>query len=305
MGAWIRICEVEKMSDKNKGIILLLISAFGFSVMAAFVKLSGDLPSIQKTLFRNAVSAVISFGFVLYYKERFFGKRENQKYLLLRSSLGTMGIVFYFYAIDHLVLSDADMLNKLSPFFTIIFAAVFLKEKPMRYQIMAVIVAFVGTLFIIKPQFSIDVVPYMIGLLSAVFAAGAYTVLRVLGEKEKYYTVVFYFSFFSTVVLLPFVILFYEPMTTRQLVYLLLAGTLATVGQFGITLAYKYAPAKEISIFFYSTVVFAAVFSIVVFNQVPDLLSVVGYVIIFSALAYMFVKNNQLAKQAVSTKNNR
>lgn len=286
------------MSDKNKGIILLLISALGFSVMAAFVKLSGDLPSIQKTLFRNAVSAVISLGFVLYYKERFFGKRENQKYLLLRSTLGTLGIVFYFYAIDHLVLSDADMLNKLSPFFTIIFAALFLKEKPMRYQIAAVVVAFAGTMFIIKPQFSVEVVPYLAGMLSAVFAAGAYTVLRVLGDKEKYYTVVFYFSFFSTVVLLPFVILFYEPMTTRQFVYLLLAGTFATVGQFGITLAYKFAPAKEISIFFYSTVVFAAIISIVLFNQAPDLLSVVGYIIIFSALAYMFVKNNAMEKQA-------
>ncbi|MBO8157033.1 MAG: DMT family transporter [Bacillaceae bacterium] len=286
------------MSDKNKGIILLLISALGFSVMAAFVKLSGDLPSIQKTLFRNAVSAVISLGFVLYYKERFFGKRENQKYLLLRSTLGTLGIVFYFYAIDHLVLSDADMLNKLSPFFTIIFAALFLKEKPMRYQIAAVVVAFAGTMFIIKPQFSVEVVPYLAGMLSAVFAAGAYTVLRVLGDKEKYFTVVFYFSFFSTVVLLPFVILFYEPMTTRQFVYLLLAGTFATVGQFGITLAYKFAPAKEISIFFYSTVVFAAIISIVLFNQAPDLLSVVGYIIIFSALAYMFVKNNAMEKQA-------
>ncbi|WAA13352.1 DMT family transporter [Fervidibacillus halotolerans] len=281
------------MSDKRKGILLLLISAFGFSVMAAFVKLSGDLPSIQKTLFRNAVSAVISFGFVLHYKERLFGKWENQKYLLLRSFLGTLGIVFYFYAIDALVLSDAEMLNKLSPFFTIIFSAIFLKEKPMKFQIVSIVIAFIGTLFIIKPQFSIEVIPYLLGLFSAVFAAGAYTVLRVLGNKEKSYTVVFYFSFFSTVTLLPFVIAFYEPMTLKQFVYLLLAGTFATVGQFGITLAYKFAPAKEISIFFYSTVLFAAIISVFVFQQAPDGFSILGYIIIFSALSYMYVKNKQ------------
>ncbi|WAA10989.1 DMT family transporter [Fervidibacillus albus] len=289
------------MSDKKKGIILLLISAFGFSVMAAFVKLSGDLPSIQKTLFRNAVSAVISYGFVFHYKERLFGKWENQKYLLLRSFLGTLGIVFYFYAIDALILSDAEMLNKLSPFFTIIFSAIFLKEKPMKFQVVAIIIAFIGTLFIIKPQFSVEVLPYLLGLASAVFAAGAYTVLRVLGNKEKSYTVVFYFSFFSTVTLLPFVIAFYEPMTTIQLVYLLLAGTFATVGQFGITLAYKFAPAKEISIFFYSTVLYAAIISVFVFQQTPDLFSVVGYVIIFSALSYMYVKNNRQAKNGNET----
>jgi drug/metabolite transporter (DMT)-like permease len=281
------------MTNRNKGILLLLVSSFGFAMMAAFVKLSGDLPTVQKTLFRNLISAIISFGFVMYYKERLFGKKENQKILLLRSALGTLGILFFFYAIDELVLSDADMLNKLSPFLTIIFSAIFLKEKARSFQIMAIIIAFLGTLLIIKPQFSVDVIPYLAGILSAVFAAGAYTVLRVLGQKEKFYTVVFYFSFFSTVVLLPFVIMFYEPMETEQLIYLILAGIFATLGQFGITIAYKYAPAKEISIFFYSTVVYSALISIVLFGQIPDLLSIAGYIIIFAASFYMFMRNKE------------
>ncbi|MFD1019470.1 DMT family transporter [Thalassobacillus hwangdonensis] len=288
------------MKDRNKGIILLLISAFGFSMMAAFVKLSGDVPTVQKTLFRNVVSAIIAFGFVLHFKARLFGKKEHQKYLLTRSALGTVGMVFYFYAIDNLVLSDADMLNKLSPFLTIVFSAIFLKESVRRFQIVAILVAFIGTLFIIKPAFSIDVLPYIIGVLSAVFAAGAYTVLRFLGDKEEFYTIVFYFSFFTTVVLTPFTIMFYEPMSTKQLVYLLLAGCFATMGQFGITMAYKYAPAREISIFFYSTVVYSALISIVLFGQIPDILSVLGYIIIFGASFYMFLKNNRLGKQTVS-----
>ncbi len=289
------------MSDRNKGIILLLLSAFGFSMMAAFVKLSGDVPTIQKTWFRNIVSAFIAFGFVMYHKERLFGKKENQKILLLRSSLGMVGMVLFFYAIDHLVLSDADMLNKLSPFLTIIFSAIFLKERARLFQIVAIIIAFIGTLFIIKPEFSVEIVPYLAGVLSAVFAAGAYTVLRVLGSKEKFYTVVFYFSFFTTVCLLPFVIAFYEPMSKLQWIYLLSAGVFATIGQFGITMAYKYAPAKEISIFFYSTVVYSAFISIILFGQIPDELSIIGYIIIFGASFYMFIKNNKVEKVSSST----
>jgi drug/metabolite transporter (DMT)-like permease len=281
------------MTNRNKGIILLLLSAFGFSMMAALVKLSGDVPTIQKTFFRNFVSAIIAFGFVKYYGERLFGKRENQKLLLLRSSLGAAGIVLFFYAIDHLVLSDADMLNKLSPFLTIIFASIFLKEKARMFQITAIIIAFIGTMFIIKPAFSYETIPYIAGLLSAVFAAGAYTVLRVLGTKEKFYTVVFYFSFFTTMILLPFVLAFYEPMSVKQWVYLLGAGFFATIGQFGITIAYKFAPAKEISIFFYSTVVYSALISIFLFGQIPDMWSIIGYIIIFAASLYMFLKNNR------------
>ncbi|GGE36826.1 membrane protein [Pullulanibacillus camelliae] len=288
------------MSNKNKGILLLLASAFGFAMMAVFVKLSGDLPTVQKTLFRNLVSAVVAFGFVLYHKERVFGRKENQVILILRSTFGTLGILLNFYAIDHLILSDSEMLNKLSPFLLIIFSALFLKEKVKPYQWLCVIVALVGALFIIKPEFSAATIPYAFGFLGSVFAAGAYTFLRVLGNKEKYYTVVFYFSFFATVVLLPFTIYYYEPMSLKQLVYLLLAGVFATIGQFGITLAYKFAPASEISVFFYSTVLYSTILSIVIFKQWPDGYSLIGYACILAALIYMFIRNNQRSKEAAS-----
>src|SRR5699024_10690130 len=101
-------------------------------------------------------------------------------------------------------------------------------------------------------------------------------VLRVLGPREKFYTVVFYFSAFSTVALLPFFIYQYEPMTSSQFVVLILSGIFAAVGQFGLTIAYSYAPAKEISIFFYTTIRFTALLSIMFFKEYPDIYSVFG-----------------------------
>ncbi|HLR65166.1 MAG TPA: DMT family transporter, partial [Pseudogracilibacillus sp.] len=294
------IIQLGDVSLNNivKGIFFMLISAVGFSIMTLFVKMAGELPAVQKTFFRNFVSAIIAFGFVMYYKESLFGKRENQLVLLGRSIFGTLGIVFLFYAIDNLVMSDADMLNKMSPLLVIVFSAIFLKERVMPFQMITIVIAFVGMLFIVKPSFSVDVLPYLIGILSAVFAAAAYTFLRVLGNREKYYTVVFYFSFFSTVVLLPFLIIFYEPMTTVQLTYLLLAGFFATIGQFGITIAYKYAPAKDISIFTYSTVLITTILSFVVFNEGPDIYSGIGYVIILGAMIYMFFKGREVSTKS-------
>lgn len=279
------------MTNRNKGILLLIVSAFGFSLMTLFIKLSGDVPTLQKTIFRNGVSMIISFFLVIHFKESLFGKRENQPLLLLRSTLGAIGIILLFYAIDHLVIADADMLNKMSPFFTILFAAIFLKEHVKPFQLYSIFVAFLGMLFIIKPSFSMDIVPYAAGILSAVFAGGAYTVLRALGNREQFYTIVFYFSAFTTVILLPFVIYIYEPMTLQQTAYLLLGGVFATVGQFGITLAYKLAPAKEISVFNYFTVVFTALLGFAFLSQVPDIYSILGYIIIFGASFYMFLKN--------------
>ena len=291
--------EITK-SNRLKGIFFIILSAFGFAVMSAFIKLSGDLPNIQKVFFRNLVSAIIALFLIIKhkgsFKGSFLGKKENRKVLVYRSLFGTIGIIFNYYAIDNLVLSDANMLNKISPFLVVVFCALILKEKINLKQILAIIVAFIGALFIVKPSFDIRVVPYIIGFLSAVFAALAYTCVRMLGNKEEYYTIVFFFSTFSLVTVLPMFIYVYEPMTTMQFVYLILAGIFASLGQFGVTLAYKYAPAKEISIFYYSNIIFSAILSIFLFGVYPDKLSVVGYFIIFAAAFYMFLYNKRQDK---------
>ncbi|SDO71961.1 DMT family transporter [Clostridium gasigenes] len=288
--------KFNNLSNRNKGIYFIIISAFGFAMMSAFIKLSGDLPTFQKTFFRNLVSCLVALIFIIKHKESFFGKKENQKLLILRSTFGTIGIVLNFYSIDRLVLSDANMLNKLSPFFVIIFSALFLSEKINFKQIIAIIIAFLGTLFIIKPSFNLEIMPSLAGVIGAISAAAAYTCLRSLGGKEKHYTIVFYFSLFSTIVIFPFMLASYTAMTKVQLLYLVLAGVFASVGQFGITIAYKYAAAKEISIFDYSNIIFSAIISVILFGVLPDYLSFIGYIIIFGASFYMYLNNKKLDK---------
>lgn len=287
--------EIMK-SNRVKGIMYIIASAFGFALMSACVKLAGDLPNFQKVFFRNLVSAVVALYLIIKHKGSLVGKKENRKLLILRSTFGTLGVILNFYAIDKLVLSDANMLNKLSPFLVVILCAIFLKEKINMTQISSIIIAFIGALFIIKPTFSVEVVPYMGGLMGAVFAASAYTCLRAIGNKEESYTIVFFFSMFSLIVTLPIFLYVYEPMQLSQLIYLLLAGVFASLGQFGITLAYRCAPAKEISIFDYSNIIFSAILSVFVFGQMPDILSVFGYIIIFLAAFYIFLYNKKLDK---------
>jgi drug/metabolite transporter (DMT)-like permease len=281
----------SKLDNKYKGILFIILSAFGFAMMSAFIKLSGNLPSLEKTFFRSIVSLWVSFSLILKHKGRFLGKRENQTKLILRSTFGTLGIILNFYSIDRLVLSDANMLNKLSPFFLIIFSSLFLKEKINIKQISSIIVAFIGALFIIKPSFNLEIIPAIVGTLGGIAAAAAYTCVRSLSGKENPETIVFNFSLFSSIVTLPLMLLFYEPIKMIQLIYLILAGVFATLGQFGITFAYKYAPAKQISIFDYTNIIFSALISLCLFGILPDYLSIIGYIIIFIASLYMFLFN--------------
>jgi Predicted permeases len=281
----------SNLNNKTKGIIFIILSAFGFAMMSAFVKLSGDLPSFEKTFFRNIISLIVAFGLIFKHSSSFFGRKENQKLLILRSTLGTIGILLNFYSIDRLVLSDANMLNKLSPFFVIIFSWLLLNEKINGKQILSIVIAFIGALFIIKPAFNLDVIPAIIGALGGIAAAAAYTCVRALSGREAPTTIVFYFSFFSSLITLPLMLISYEPMTLLQFVYLIGAGIFASLGQFGITFAYKYAPAREISIFDYTNIIFSALISLCLFGVLPDFLSVIGYVVIFLASLYMFIFN--------------
>ena len=127
----------------------------------------------------------------------------------------------------------------------------------------------------------------------------AYTCVRYLGIKgEKGPFIVFFFSAFSCLAALPYMIFFFEPMTLQQFLILIGAGAGAAVGQFGITAAYKYAPAREISIYDYTLVIFAAIWSFLFFGELPDWLSILGYVLIFGMSALMFLYNNRHAESA-------
>lgn len=283
------------MKKKYKAILYIICSALFFALMNAFVRLSGDIPSIQKSFFRNFVSMIFALMIILKNHDGFKWKQGNLKYLVLRATFGTIGILCNFYAVDHLVLSDASMLNKMSPFFAIVFSYIILKERANIVQWLGVIIAFLGSLLIIKPTFSnMDLVPSVIGLCGGLGAGIAYTMVRVLGQRgENKSLIVFFFSIFSCLITLPYLIFSYQHMNLQQIIFLLLAGICACVGQFSITNAYCYAPAKEVSVYDYSQIIFSAILGFFIFNQTPDTLSIIGYLVICSMAILMFIYNNR------------
>ena len=119
----------RSLSDRQKGMICIILSAFCFAWMNAFVRLSGDLPFIQKSFFRNLVALLFALAMLLREHGCFLPKKGSLPFLVLRATAGTLGILCNFYAIDHLALSDASILNKMSPFFAILCSWIFLREK--------------------------------------------------------------------------------------------------------------------------------------------------------------------------------
>lgn len=284
-----------KVTRLHKAILLLITSALFFAFMNMFVNLSGDVPTVQKTFFRNFFALIVASGVMIKNRESVIPKKGARADLLLRSVIGYAGVLCNFYALGHLALSDASLLNKMSPFFAIIFSVPLLKEKANRTQWLIILAAFAGAMFVIKPSFqNAELVPSVAGFIGGMCAGAAYTFVRRATQKGvKSYYVVFFFSAFSSLASLPFVVFDFHPMTWFQFLMLLGAGLSAAVAQFCITAAYSYAPAKEVSIYDYSQIIFSALLGFLVMGQIPDGLSVIGYIVIIAAAYAMFRYNNR------------
>lgn len=276
----------------KKAVFCICLSAFGFSLMAMFVRLADSagtpIPAVQKAFFRNLVAIGIALPVFLRAPRLFVGESRPSVSVwvdvILRSVLGTLGIFTNFYAISHIPLGDSMALNKTAPFFTLLLSWPLLGEVVRPRQFLCVAGAFLGAMFVVKPGFAGGLnTAALIGLLSGFCAGSAYAILHRLGKRGVNAAfIIMFFSVFSCIACVPFLLVGYCPMTGLQVLILCAAGAGAALGQFGITWAYRYAEPRQIAVYDYSGVLFSAVLGFLAFGQIPDVLSVVGFVLIIS-----------------------
>jgi drug/metabolite transporter (DMT)-like permease len=283
---------------RAKGIAAIIVSAFGFALMAFFVRLCDDfgqeISCFQKSFFRNAIALIIACTVLL--RGRRKGCPQQKSYsrndfllLCLRSLFGVCGIFANFFALSKIPIGEAMTLNKTAPFFTVLLSWLFMGEKISFRQAGALILAFAGAIFVIKPGFAgNDVLYFSVALSGGVFAGLAYVCVHALGKRGvSGGLVVFFFSLFSCIVSLPLAAISYVPMTANQIFIMIGAGIGAAIGQFGVTAAYKYAEPRNVAVYDYTNVVFTSLLGFLFFAQIPDAFSVIGFVIIFSAAFFM------------------
>ena len=287
----------------GKGVAFLVTSAFGFALMGMFVHLAdfhgGYVSAIQKSFFRNLVALFLALP--LFLRNRRQGPvvrtpSTAKVWILLcaRSVFGTVGIFGNFYALSHMPVADALMLNKLAPFFTVLFCWLFIHERLSLRQALCLAGAFAGATLVVKPGFGATAFfAAFCGVAGGVGAGAAYTCLRELGIlKIDGAFIVLFFSAFSTLVTVPFLVFDYHPMTTAQLFILIGAGASAALGQFAVTAAYRHAEARRIAAWDYTNVLFGAILGFLAFGQVPDCFSLLGFVVIV-AMALTMARCNR------------
>lgn len=281
------------MENKNKGIVYILVSALFFALMAVFVKSIPEIPIAMKIFFRNFIG-LVAVGITLS-KQRVSLKPNNPKLMILRALFGLIGIGFYYLAIGKLALTDAVFLNKLSPVFVMVFAYFFLKESIDKTGKKTLVIALIGAVFVVRPQWDMSFIDGGIGILSAVFAGAAYTVIRRLTFYDKPSVIVFYFCLISSLVMLPVMLIQGVVMPSLwQWGALVGIGITALIAQLFMTHAYQYAKASEISIFAYADTIFSMALGIIIWRELPSMASLFGgFLIVLSGMISFYARKEK------------
>lgn len=278
----------------------MVASAFFFSVMSLFVKAAGQrIPSQEIVLARGLISLILTVGMVRRAGLAPWGKRKG--ILLLRGILGLAALNCFYYALTKLPLAEATMLQYTSPIWTDLIAAPLLGEAITVRVLGASLVSFTGVALITRPAFlfgelaaDLDLTAVGVALVGALLSSGAFVAIREASKTEHSLVIIFYFSLLSTVGPLPLV----APVAIfpRGTEWLLLVGVgVATqAAQVFLTRGLSLVPAGRAMSIAYMQILFAALWGILFFSEVPDLWTVIGAIAVILASAAVSFRDGVL-----------
>lgn len=281
-------------SHVSKGIILLLIAELFFSSMWACVKLNGPTIPFFQIIFFRTITSVIIVGLLMLFKGITF-RINNKRIMFSRCFFGYIGLAMSFYAFTKMSIGNVATLHHTSPIFVALLSPIFLKERAGLIVILCIIVAFIGVGFIVRPDEGIINTVSIIALLSGLFAALAYMSVRHLRLTDNFYLITFYFALFGAFVSLPLMLQNFTMPDVRELMLLLGAGIFGTFAQLLLTYAYRCTPANLLTPFNNSAVIFSFTYGWILWQEAPDLFTIIGASLIIIASIIISILANKHA----------
>ena len=274
------------MSTDNpvRGALLVSGAALMFASMGGLIRVaSAQMPNEQVVFFRNLFGLLVLVPTLWQRGGRIELKTAHPGLHLVRSLFGLAAMYCFFHALSVLPLADAVLLNFTAPLFIPFVAMLWLGEGVSGRLWAAIVIGFSGVLLILKPGSGLYGGAALIGLASGAFAAVAMVSLRKLSATEPPLRVVVYYGVICTLVSCVPMLLSWQAFEPRLLLMLAAAGGFATMGQYLLSRGYGCAPAAQIAPFTYTSVVFAAVYGWLFWQELPGWTSVAGTLLVVVA----------------------
>lgn len=264
----------------------MVLAAFFFSLMAVTVKmLRGKIPSQEIVLARSIFMFIVGIYLLKRYRQPLLGR--NKKLLFMRGFFGFLGLSAFFYTLTTIPIADSVVLQYTSPLFTAILAPFILQERNSPRQWLLYLLSFSGIVLIVKPGFSVNFVPALIGLAGAASSGAAYNLVRKLGRTEHPLHIILYLPALSIPLATPATLLNFVPPTCLDIALLVLIGLLTFTAQIFLTRSLKMEQAAKATNVSYISIVFSTVFGLLFWKEVPDLFTLFGALLVLISIYWM------------------
>ena len=274
---------IERSVLPLPGAALLALSALLFAGMGVLIReASATVNNENIVFFRNFIGVIFFLPLLLSKGIRPF-KTQRLKSHLMRTTYGLAAMYCFFYAIAKLPLADAMVFTYSAPVFTPIIAYLWLKEPLTKRMLAFSLLGLIGVILVAKPSDALFGSLSLIGLAASLLAATAFVSIREMSNTEPAFRMVFYFALFSSLISAVPLLWAWQPLSKQQLILLCAAGLLAALAQIIMSRAYSLAPPGLIGPVAYLAIVFAGIFSFIFWGEVPDVASIMGALLIFSA----------------------
>ena len=286
------------MLSKNQlGFFYMFISVCAFSLMDVIVKWSDDYP-VGQVLFFRGFCGIIPILFLIP-KDRYldFYKTTRPFLHFKRCLAGLIALVSIFVALRNLPLATVVSISFAAPIFITIFSIFLLTEKVGLYRWLAVIVGFVGIIFITEPGFSSLNLYYIYPIIFCLGLSYVAIAIRKLSSTEPAWLISFFFSF--SIMLLSF-LSFYQGWILPNLLDLFLlsmVGILGGLANLWLSQSYKYSEVSLVSPLKYLALVFAIIFGYFIWNEVPTSKTLLGALLVIFSSIIIFRREMYLKKK--------
>jgi drug/metabolite transporter (DMT)-like permease len=269
----------------------MLIATFAFAWMNLMAKYLQDFHPIQVVFFRAFGTFIFIFPYMIYRKVPIIGKHVF--WLSFRGLLSFVSLVLFFKVVQDIPLGSAVALRYTAPIFSVILAFFFLKEKVKFWQWISLLIAVAGAFILKGVDFRIDTTSFILIMVSALLVGGVFVVIRYLGAKEHYLTIINYFMVFSIVGSLLFINRWRMPIGEEWL-WISLIGVLGLVGQVFLTKSFQLAETSTVAPLKYMELIYALLFGFFLFGETYGVWSIIGmFLVVFGILLNILIKRKQ------------
>ena len=282
------------------GIIFMTLAMLCLSVNDVLVKGLSSAYPIWEVIFFRAFSGVI-ISFILIF---FFGwqtlKTKKPLAHLTRAFASVACVVFYFFGLKYLMLSENVAIVHSAPILATLLAVPFLGEKLGLHRITAVILGFIGVLIIVKPGSDLFKFESLFPLAAAFFMAVGYLATRFLMSTESSVSIIFYYSLALLITSLVFFPNDFVMPSLYNLIPLMSLGVMGSLGHYFIAQAAKSAEVVVITPFEYTSFIFLGVMGYFFYGEVPDSSVYIGMFLIILSGVYIVYREQKKKKNIVS-----